>query len=319
MTARPFVGPYRQHHALAVAGLLLVALVLLLWSTRGLSHPNPADTRAPAAALQRQAESERDAAVTRLTMMCLEALARGQLKAAVGHCDLAIDLDPNNVTLLDLRGNVRLLAGNPGKALADFSRAVALAPTNPEAYRYRANVYFTQGRDALALADYDRAIVLDPKNAIGIELRGHFHQARGRYALAIADFSRAIALKPGEARTWNSRCWTRVLANSGLDAALADCDRAIALAPRSASAHDSRGFVHVRMNRFAAAIADFDRALALEPKQASSLFGRGLAKQRIGDASARVDLAWARLLDRTIEARFAAMGFRLKPNGVSGA
>src|SRR6185437_400653 len=120
---------------------------------------------------------------------------------------------------------------------------------------------------------------------VGIELRGHFYQSTGAYGLAIADFSRAIALAPGTARAWNSRCWTRVLANKELGAALADCDRAIALNPRYASAFDSRG----------------------------------LAKLVTGDATAQRDLAQARLLDRNIEARFAAMGFRLKANGPSGA
>ncbi len=318
MTAGVKVDPYRHHHLLVVAGLFVLALVVLLWTTRGLSYPNPADVRAPAAALGQRAASERDMAVTRFALICMDALVRGKPKEAVKACDLAIDLDPNNVTLLNLRGNAQILAGSPNKSLADFSKAIVLAPDNPEAYRYRANVYFTMKRDTAALADYDRAIALDPQNAIGIELRGHFYQARGDYALAIADFGKAIALEPGEARAWNSRCWTRVLANSQLDVALADCDRALALNPRYASAHDSRGYVHVRMNLFAQAIADFDRALAIEPKMATSLFGRGLCKFRTGDASARIDLAQARLLDPGIEMRFAGLGFRLQARAPSG-
>jgi len=310
---------YRQHYnLLTVAGVLFLAVVALIWTTRGLSYPNPADVHASAPELQRKAAAERDVAVSRFALMCLDALSRGAPNEAVGNCNLALDLDSNNVTLLNLRGNVQTLAGRPQKALTDFSRAIVLAPTNPEAYRYRANVYFTLKRDALALKDYDRAVALDPDNAIGLELRGHFHQAKGDYALAIADFSRSIALKPGEARAWNSRCWTRVLANRELGSALADCDRAIALNPRYASAFDSRGYVHVRMSKFAAAIADFDRALGIEPKLATSLFGRGLSKLRTGDATARLDLAAARLLDRDIEVRFAAMGFRLKASGASG-
>ena len=310
---------YRHHYSLlTVAGVLFLAVIVLIWTTRGLSYPNPADVHASAPELQRKAASERDVAITRFALMCMDTLGRGATNEAVRDCNLALDLDPNNATLLDLRGNVHLLAGRPDKALADFTHAIAVAPTNAEAYRYRANVYFTLKRDALALKDYDRAVALDPENAIGLELRGHFHQATGNYALAIADFSRSLALKPGDARAWNSRCWTRVLANHDLNPALADCDRAIALNPRYASGFDSRGFVQVRMNKFVAAIADFDRALAIEPKLATSLFGRGLSKLQTGDATARFDLAQARFLDRDIEARFGAMGFRLKTSGASG-
>ncbi|HJW41869.1 MAG TPA: tetratricopeptide repeat protein [Rhizomicrobium sp.] len=318
MTAR-LASPMKQHHLLAIAGTVLLALIALIWSTRGLGHPNPADERATTPALQRNAATERQYEVTHFSLVCLDALTRGVTKEAVGHCNLALDLDPNNVTLLDLRGNVLVLAGEPQKALADFSHAIALAPTNPEAYRYRGNVSFTLHRDAAALADYNRAVALDPSNAVGLDLRGHFYQSTGAYGLAIADFGRAIALNPAEARAWNSRCWTRVLANTELTAALADCDHALALNPRYASAFDSRGFAHVRLKQFALAIHDFDSALALEPKLASSLFGRGLVKLATGNATAQRDFAMARLLDRNIETRFAAMGFRLRANGPSGA
>ena len=319
MTAHVAAVRFKQHHLLVAGGVLLLALIVLVWTTRSLSYPNPAEVHAPAAQLQQKAASERDVAVARFALMCLDALTRGEPKVAVKNCDLALDLDPSNVTLLNLRGNAQVLAGNSVKSIADFTRAIALAPTNPEAYRYRANVYFLTKRDALALADYNRAIALDPANAIGIELRGHFHQARGEYAAAIADFSKAIALKPGEARVWNSRCWTRVLANSELDAALSDCDRAIAINPGYASAHDSRGYVHVRMTKYADAIEDFDRALAIDPRLATSLFGRGLSKLHTGDATAPLDLMQARARDHDIETRFAALGFRLKVNGASGA
>ena len=318
MTVRLPAAPYKSHHVLAAAGLFLLALVVLLWTTRGLSYPNPADVRAPAAMLQQKAASDREVAITRFSVTCLDALTRGELDLAIKNCNLAIELDPSNVTLLDLRGNALVLAGNPGKALADFSRAIVLSPADPNSYRYRGNVYFMLKRDALALADYNRAVLLDPQNALGIELRGHFFQARGEYTSAIADFTRSIALKPDEARTWNSRCWTRVLANRELGTALADCDHALALDPRYANAYDSRGYVHVRMGKFADAIADFDHALAITPELATSLFGRGLAKLRTGDATARLDLAQARLLDHGIEMRFAAIGFRLKANGISG-
>jgi tetratricopeptide (TPR) repeat protein len=309
----------KRHHWAALIALVLLTLAILIWSTRGVGTPNPADRSRPVGDIAEKAQAARAAAITRFSLICLDFLAKARPTEAVKYCSLALELDPKSIVLLNLRGNARMLAGQGNKAIEDFTTAIALAPGDASAYRFRANVYVTLHRDAKALADYNRAIALDPRNAIGLELRGQYYQTHGAYGTAIADFSGAIARDPMMARAWNSRCWTRVLANTNPAAALADCDHAIALDPDSANAYDSRGYVRVRMAKYREAIADFDSALGIEPRLASSLFGRGLSKQRIGDKTAMGDINRARQIEPGIETRIRGYGFRLKANGPSGA
>jgi len=245
-------------------------------------------------------------------LLCLDALGKSRSAEAIKHCDHAIQLDARNVAALNLRGNAHWSAGHGRLAIADFSRAIVLAPRNPEAFRFRANVYAALHQDALALADYNRAMHLAPSDPINVELRGRFYQQRRSYAQAIADFSAAVALRPSLARTWNSLCWTRLLANKNLSRALADCDRALSLDPHSTNALDSRGFVLLRMHRFAAAISSFSTALRLNPKLASSWFGRGVAKLRLSDKSAARDIAEATRLEPHIQERFLAYGMKFQ-------
>jgi tetratricopeptide (TPR) repeat protein len=319
MVAPMNLRPAKLQHWLFLAGLLVTITVLaLLWSVRGLGYPDPRDSTRPVHQFATDSTAERDRAVTRYSLMCLDSLSKAKAQDAIRYCDLAIKLDAQNVAVLNLRGAAHLSAGHGTRAIADFSRAIALAPGNPEAYRFRANVYATMHRDRLALTDYDRAVQLAPGDAINVELRGHFHQVRGRYALAIADFSSAIALQPARSRTWNSLCWTRLLANTNLSQAQADCDRALRLEPTNANALDSRGFVFLRLNRFVDAIDSFSKALNRSPTLASAWFGRGVAKLRIKDLTAPRDIARAKLLEPGIETRFLHYGIKIPPGGPPG-
>jgi len=307
-------------HWLALTALFLIAItVVLLWSAHGLGYRNPKDIRRPVNEIVRLSAAERDAAVVRDSLLCLDLLSKTKPAKAIKYCDLALELDPKNITALNLRGNVHLSLGENPRAISDFSRAIELSSHDPEAYRFRAHAYAVQHIDRLAIADYDRAVSLAPADPINVELRGHFYQERMRYALAIADFTTVIALRPGLARAWNSRCWTRMLSGRNLGAALSDCNTAIQLDPVQANAFDSGGFVLLRMNRFRPAVASFSEALRRQPKLASSLFGRAIAKLRLHDLTAPKDLAAAKLIEPDIESRFLRFGIKVPTTGQSGA
>lgn len=311
--------PVRLHHGLFVGGLLVaVVLVAFLISTRGAGYPNPADGSRPLPELAARARVERDAERTVFGLQCLDALTRNKYKNAARFCDLALSQNPDDTTLLNLRGNANFFLGRTKAAIADFTRTASLAPRDPDAYRFRGTVYSSLHRDAEALADFNRAVAVAPGDSVSLEFRGYFHETRGRYALAIADFLGSIRARPGNYHAWNSLCWTRFLARSEIRETLASCDRAVELNAHYINSFDSRGFVLVRLGRYRAAIRDFDRALAIDPKFASSLFGRGVAKAHLADGSAARDIATAKLIEPAIEARFAGYGIRIPSNGPSG-
>jgi len=306
-------------HWVLLAGLLVVVTILvLIWSSRGLGLPNPGDVHRPVSELGQNSARDRDVAITRFLLICLDSLARGNMRRAIAACDSVAAIDPNNVTALKLRGNAYLISGHGQMAADDFSHAIQISPKDPEAYRLRAGAYAAQYRDAPALADYDRAISLAPDNPINFQLRGYFYQIRNKFSLAIADFTSAIALQPNLAAAWNSRCWTRAVAGADLTKALADCNRSLELSAVNANTWDSRGLVYLRMGKYAQAIADYSNALRKSPGLASSLFGRAAAKLRINDRTAAKDLAAAKAIEPGVEARFLSYGIKLRANGPSG-
>lgn len=309
----------RLIHWVLLAGLLIAAtLAVLMWSTHSVSYPNPADQRRPVDRLSQNSAQDRDMALTRFLLLCLDALSKGKTDSAVSYCTHVTDLDPKNATAYKLRGNAYLHSRRPQQAVDDFTRAIKFVPGDADTYRFRGNAYVALKRDVLALADYDRAIILTPDNPINFQLRGYLYQIRSKFRLAIADFSTAIAMQPRLAAAWNSRCWTRGVAGIELPAALADCDRAIALQPANANAWDSRGLVLLRLGQYRGSIENYSKALKRDPRLATSLFGRAVAKLRINDRTAPRDLAAAKAIRPGIEAEFLGYGIKLRANGPPG-
>lgn len=309
----------KPHHWLLAGGLLLVvALAAFLISTRGASYPNPADLGRSLHELAARSQEEREVERTVFSLQCLAAMTRNKYKPALQYCDLALAQNPDDVTVLKLRGNAYFFLGKSKAAIADFSRAVALAPRDPDAYRFRGTVYSSLHRDAQALADFDRAVSVAPNDPVSLEFRGFFFEARARYPQAIADFRASIAVQPNNYHAWNSLCWTQFLAGADAHETLAACDRAVELNSHYINSFDSRGFVLIRLGRYRAAIADFNQALAINPNFGSSLFGRGVAKAHIGDRSGARDIAMAKLVEPGIEIRFAGYGIRIPANGPPG-
>jgi tetratricopeptide (TPR) repeat protein len=309
----------RLIHWVLLAGLTIAAvLVALLWSTRGVGYPNRADLFRTTEQLSYNGARDRDLAITRFLLLCLDDLSKAEISRALGHCNSALDIDPHNVTAYKLRGTAYLHSRHPLEAVQDFTHALGFWPGDADALRLRANAYVFLKRDALALADYERAIILTPDNPVNFQLRGYLYQVRGKYGLAIWDFSRAITIQPRLAAAWNSRCWTRAIADIELTAALSDCDRAIALAPGNANSWDSRGLVLLRLGKYRDAIASYTAALKRDPRLATSLFGRAAAKLRVNDRTAPKDLAAAKAIQPGIEGEFAGYGLRLMVSGPPG-
>ena len=94
------------------------------------------------------------------------------------------------------RGAIYLHAGQPAKAIEDFSAAIALDPGSAMALGNRGEAYRLQRDYDKALADEEAAIRLEPKLQMGYLNRGAIRAALGQYKLAIADFDEVIELDP---------------------------------------------------------------------------------------------------------------------------
>lgn len=264
---------------------------------------------------------------------------------AIADFDKVLDLQPDNVDALILRGDSYSQLTQAGRALADLNRAVANAPDNPQAFLYRGLAQGRRGEDKLALADYDRALFLEPQyvdalvnraavhaslgravNAIGdldaalaiwptnpvaLYNRGYAHFAQRAYDKAIADYDAAIAVDPSLGPAYNNRCLTRAIAGRDLVEAMADCDAALRLMPVNLDVRDVRGFIYLKLGDPAIAINEYNAALAIDPNRPIALWGRGLARIRMGQTKeGEADQAAARVLDPNIQRQFSIYGLK---------
>ena len=119
---------------------------------------------------------------------------RGQLSSALESYNQAIELAPDDITVLVNRGLVRDELGDYDGAIADYSSAIRLDPTLTEAYYNRANTYHNQEQYALAIEDYSEAIAQSPDFAYAYVNRAINHELSGDVEQAIKDLEQAIKL-----------------------------------------------------------------------------------------------------------------------------
>lgn len=264
---------------------------------------------------------------------------------AIADFDKVLELQPDNIDALILRGDAYSQLGQPGRALSDLNRAVTEAPDNAQAVLHRGVAQGRRGESSLALADYDQALKLDPRyvdalvnraaihaaagrsadairdldaalaiqpnNPVALYNRGYAHFGQRAYDKAIADYDDAIQLDPSLGPAYNNRCLTRAIAGRDLVKAMADCDHALKLMPTSLDVREVRGFIFLKLGDPALAITEYGAALAINPNQPLALWGRGLARIRNGQTKeGEADLAAARILDPNVERQFSIYGLK---------
>jgi len=237
---------------------------------------------------------------------------------AVKNYDEALEVAPDNPTLLSQRGWAYYIGGQAEPAIDDFSKAIELGVDDVRVYLQRAMAYRALGNydsaladlntaidkdenflDALveradlntnygndyqtALTDITKAIELNPGNADHYILRGWIYMGLDDKDRAIASFSRAIELYPQVTYVYTARA--QAYRNMGdPEKAIADYDSALALDPSSSYIMEERGWTYMELDQPEEALDDFDRAITLNATQWSFFYGRGLAKMKLGDA-----------------------------------
>ena len=154
----------------------------------------------------------------------------------------AIEIDPENASLLTNRAAVHMSLQEHDLAIADYNSAIELRPNDPSQYQQRAIAWKVQGDNAKALADYSKAIELNPEFVDAWMSRGFLRYRMGDYQLAVEDLSKAIELAPDNALTYNNRGYNRQLLGD-FQNALIDYDEAIRLSSEYPLAHLNKAWI----------------------------------------------------------------------------
>lgn len=107
-----------------------------------------------------------------------------------------IVLEPENVELLIDRATVAATLANIWEAVDDLNQALDLAPARADALVYRATYYRKLGAAELAHDDLARAFALEPENPEALIERGVLRQLDGDREGARRDWQRVLAVAP---------------------------------------------------------------------------------------------------------------------------
>lgn len=124
-------------------------------------------------------------------------LADNQAEQAVEEYRSALELEPNNGTVLGLLGSALAEVGRDAEARAALERALELQPAEPAHHNNLALLLARAGNPEEALAHFRRAAQLDPERAASY----HFNQGAlllnlGRTEEALSPLQQAARLEP---------------------------------------------------------------------------------------------------------------------------
>lgn len=206
---------------------------------------------------------------------CYTYRCQGKYDKALADCTKALELAPQNLYALVIRGAVYLDKEDFTSAFADLNKALQLNPLYNFGYARRGSAYLVNRQFIEAIADLDRALKVAPNFSYALGWRGMAYIGLGDslpnqppqayctnkndcYTKAREDFEQVLKLEPQN---------TYALAGLGyVKRSLADLDKAITKSPDTpdtALFYFFRGLVKLEKQQQAAAIADLQEVLKL--------------------------------------------------------
>jgi len=247
----------------------------------------------------------------------------GRRDAAWDLAAAALERAPDRAEALALRAGLRVGRDDLEGALRDLERAVELAPDDMMSVALRGLTSARLGRLGPAREDF-----LDARRALGSRTRpverlahelerraaglggdppeaarrayaaGVDHAEADRAREALAAFDRAVALAPGWAPAWNKRALYR-RTTGDVAGAREDYARALALDPALGAAHLNRGALRQTLGDRPGAARDFEAAVEHAPTDPLAWSNRATVRLWAGDVEAsEADARRALTLDR---------------------
>ncbi|WP_441238347.1 caspase family protein [Bradyrhizobium sp. 930_D9_N1_4] len=208
---------------------------------------------------------------------------------AIEVLSMAVDLDPDNVVTLNLRGLAYERRGQDDLAMADYNLALQKRPTYGVPYNNRGVIQLRRGALQSALDDFNLSIKYTPKFLLGWTNRARVRTLMKDYGGAIADFAEAEKIDPAAPQIAGNRCITFGLMGK-YDQAFADCGGLIAKQPKNVFALNNRADISMLKGDLDAALKDYNVAIQINPNNVRAHSGRGQIYERKKDlAQARAD------------------------------
>lgn len=269
--------------------LSLTILAVCAMTGQALADPAPVDDVAACRARDGEAQARQDACERLIADgkaapkdMALAWAVRGNvlfkkraIDKAIEAYSKALELDPDNVLFLNVRGWAYESKGQDDQALADYNAALQKRPNFGAPYNNRGTLYLRKGALQSALDDFSSSIRVAPKFLLGYTNRARVETINKDYDAALADFAKAAEIDPNAVQITVNRCVT--YAEMGkFDEAFADCNSVIEKSPKYQYALNNRADAWMLKGNLDAALKDYNTILGLNPNNVRAHAGRGL-------------------------------------------
>jgi len=197
--------------------------------------------------------------------------------------DTVLQLDPQHVLALEIRGELHSFKKEYDLAMECFNRVKALKPDWAFPYFDLGGIYLEKKDYEQALTEFNRAIALEAQSPLFFLVRSMTYFRMQNLEAAHRDQAEAIRLSPQRALTMSD---VNLNVYKGYLVWAQDYyGWVLAKYPKQWMAYQGRADAFVINHQLESAITDYDRAVKLAPKEAILYFRRGMAQTKLGNSN----------------------------------
>ena len=166
-------------------------------------------------------------------------------------------------------GWVYFQRGQVDAAIGEFEKALEIDPGSPELHYNLATAFLQKGQGDEAIVQYQKAVAIDPNYVEARYNLGNLLLQLGKVDEAIVQYQKAVAINPDFAEAYNN-LGNAFLQKNEPEEAAAQFQKVIEINPNFADAHYNLGLALAQKGRLEEAIAQFQEAVRLNPYDLSA-------------------------------------------------
>ena len=191
----------------------------------------------------------------------------------------ALELDPQNTSLLVRIGRACLEQDLPDDAITHFNAAIKLDPLNADAYLYRGRAYMKKRQFDKALADFEHLMEkIDPDNRLGYGSRKEYGEVYLEQGTAVRDQAQKLRDEAARSNDEKEKARMEAMARARIQEAVDLFGKGVPHDPKNALLFSRRGTSLLQLGKIDLAIEDLTSAIKLDTEGADrDLVYRGWA------------------------------------------
>jgi protein O-mannosyl-transferase len=134
-------------------------------------------------------------------------LKKGQLDDAMDHFTKAIEIKPDEASVLDNLASALLQKGNLDEAILIYQKALELKPAQPSIHYNLANALLARGEVDHAIAEYESTLAINPSHTDAQNNLGAVLFQQGKLEQAVDHYLKALEVNPHDVRAEANLAW----------------------------------------------------------------------------------------------------------------